>query len=99
MAKRQKLPTQLKYLTSGYAPGYRDLTLKLADSAGNEYELRLPPDKVQSLIYACADVVAQISNRPPIDWDQYRAQLHWPTVTPWMNGPMPAPENERAGHG
>lgn len=95
MAKRAKTPTQLSYVTSSYAPGYRDLTLILTDNAGNNYELRLPPGKVQTLIYACADVVKQIGvPHPPIDWDQYRAQINWPAVTPWMNGP--AKEDRRA---
>jgi len=91
--KRHQLPTQLRYVTSGYAPGYRDLTLKLADAAGNEYELRLPPEKVQTLIYAVADVTRQINDHPPLDWDWWRAQIVWPAVTPWMPGPInpPAP--------
>ena len=85
---RQTFPTQLEYVTSGYAPGYRYLTLTLKDSAGNEYELQLSPAKVQTLIYACTDVVRQINNHPPLDWDRYPSQIYWPAVQVlWMRGP------------
>ena len=92
-----KLPTQLSHVTSSYAPGYRDLTLILKDTTGNEYELRLSPAKVQSLIYDIADVVKQINHPPPIDWDAHRSQIVFPQCRPWMRGPMAAPDVSRAG--
>lgn len=93
--KRTRLPTQVSHVTTWAGAGYRDLLLVLKDSAGNEYELRLPPEKMQSLINSCADVTSQISDHPPLDWDQYRAQIHWPQVTPWMNGPAAPSEVEK----
>lgn len=81
-------PTTLAYKTCWRAPGYRDLRLVLVDPAsGQEYELRLPPRDVQKLIFECADAAKQINNHPPLDWDQYRAQIFWPTIPPWMVGP------------
>jgi hypothetical protein len=80
--------TTLTYKTAWRAPGYRDLTLVLVDPAtSKEYELHLPPADVQKLIFECADAAKQISDRPPIDWDTYRSQIVWPTITPWKPGP------------
>lgn len=73
------------------APGYRDLRLVMLDPATRkEYELQLGPKDLQRLIYECADAVKQIGDpHPPIDWDRYPVQIHWPTVTPWAAGPAP----------
>ena len=79
--------TTLIYKTCWRAPGYRDLTLVLLDPAnGKEYELQLPPKEVQTLIFECADAAKQIGDLPPIAWDVYRAQIVWPTITPWKVG-------------
>lgn len=72
--------------TSGYAPGYRDLSLIVVDASGREYDLRLRPQDVQSLIFDCASVTKQINDHPPLDWDQYPATIMWPAVTPWKEG-------------
>lgn len=84
--RSKKEPRELKYVTSGFAPGYRDLTLNCVDADGNEYRLYLRPDDVQRVVFACADVIKQIGNDPPIDWDLYRTQLFWPQITPWKKG-------------
>lgn len=78
--------TPLKYVTHAYAPGYRELDLRLADEAGREYRLLLPPGDVQRLIFACAEVARQIGVHPPIDWDTHRATIMWPAVIPWKAG-------------
>jgi hypothetical protein len=84
--------TILTYKDSWMAPGYRDLTLVLANPAtGREYELRLSPKAVQALIFECAGVAKQIGDGPPIDWDVYPAPIFWPTITPWKLGPAPLP--------
>lgn len=77
----------LKYVTYSYAPGYRDLALKLVDDEGREYRLWLPPEDVQTLIFACAEATGQIGIHPPIDWDAYPATIRWPSLTPWQAGP------------
>lgn len=81
------VPVQLAYKTCWHAPGYRDLRFVLTDEAGTEYELHLPPRDVQRVIYDCADAARQINDHPPLDWEQWRARLDWPEVTPWMDGP------------
>jgi hypothetical protein len=48
--------------------------------------LALRPADVQRIIFACAEATKQISNHPPLDWDVYKAQIFWPTVTPWKAG-------------
>ena len=69
------------------APGYRELTLVMADPATRkEYKLRLSPKDVQRLIYECADAVKQTGEpHPPIDWEEYPFQIHWPDITPWAS--------------
>lgn len=92
--KRKQPVSRLKYLTSSYAPGYRDLTLIAVDpETGQRFELHLPPGDVERVMFACADVVKQIGNHPPLDWDQYRATIHMPQVTPWMPGPVAQKES------
>lgn len=88
MGKPKRQPATLRYVTSGFAPGYRDLTLNCVDSDGNEYRLELRPDDVQRVIFACADAAKQIGNDPPLDWDQYKTQIFWPNVTPWKRGDL-----------
>jgi len=79
--------TRLTYETYSQAPGYRDLTLKLTDpKTGKEYDLDLRPADVQRVIWACAEVAKQIGDLPPIDWEAYRSQIFWPTITPWKVG-------------
>lgn len=64
--------TDLTYKTCWRAPGYRDLRLVLVDPAtGKEYELRLAPKDVQTLIFEFAEAAQQIGDQPPIDWDTY----------------------------
>lgn len=78
---------RLIYKNHSAAPGYRDLKLKLADPVtGKEYEVDLRPADVETLIFACAEVTRQIGDHPPIDWDAHRAQIVWPSVTPWKVG-------------
>lgn len=78
----------LTFKTCWRAPGYRDLRLVLVDpTTGQEHELHLPPEHVQRLIFECADAAKQIGDHPPIDWDAWRAQIIWPTITPWKLGP------------
>jgi hypothetical protein len=80
--------TSLTYKNCWSAPGYRDLRLVLVDPAtGKEYELQLSPKDVQTLIFECAGAVKQIGDHPPLDWEFYRAQIVWPTITPWKLGP------------
>lgn len=89
--------TTLTYKTCWRAPGYRDLTLVLVDPSGKEYELRLPPQDVQRLIFECADAAKQIGDpHPPLDWDAWPAQIVWPAVTPWKVGPSVAPAREQS---
>lgn len=88
--------TTLTFKTCWRAPGYRDLRLVLVDpETGKEYDLPLPPKDVQRLIFECADAAKQINDHPPLDWDVYRAQIIWPSVTPWMLGPT-TPKKETA---
>jgi hypothetical protein len=88
--------TILTYKGCWRAPGYRDLTLVVVNPAtGKEFELRLPPEDVQSLIFDCAGAARQIGAGPPIDWDAYRAQIFWPMITPWQMGPVVPPESDR----
>lgn len=84
----------LTYKSCWRAPGYRDLRLVLVDPAtSEEYELPLPPKDVQTLIFECADAATQIGDQPPIDWDAFRVQIMWPTITPWKPGPACQPSD------
>jgi hypothetical protein len=83
----------LKNIWNG--PGYRDLRLDMIDpDTRREYALRLSPQDVQRLIYACADAVKQIGTHPPLDWKYYPTQIHWPEVRPWMVGPAITPRKD-----
>ena len=82
--------TELTLKNVWHGPGYRDLRLVMIDpGTKREYEMHLAPKDVQRMIYDCADAVKQINDHPPLDWDQYPVQIHWPQITPWMPGPAP----------
>lgn len=79
---------RLVYETCWHAPGYRDMRIVARDPrTGKTYDLDLRPADVQRVIYDCADAAKQINNHPPLDWEQYRATIHWPSVVTWMPGP------------
>lgn len=79
---------RLVYENCWHGPGYRDLRVVLRDPrTGKNYDFDLPPADVQRMIWNCADAAKQIGDHPPLDWDQYRATIQWPTVIPWMPGP------------
>jgi len=83
---REKPRTFLTYKTYSTAPGYRSLGVVAVDKDGQEYELRLNPDGLENLIFACADVAKQIGDHPPLDWDQFPRTVTWPHITTWKPG-------------
>lgn len=88
---------RLIYETCWHAPGYRDMRIVLRDPrTAKTYDLDLRPADVQRVIYDCADAAKQINNHPPLDWDQYRSTLYWPSVTTWMPGPPASDEAKGA---
>jgi hypothetical protein len=87
-APRPGSETRLVYKTCWHAPGYRHLRMELVEPrTGKIYDFDLLPADVQRVIYDCADAVKQINDHPPLDWPQYRAQIYWPSIVPWMKGP------------
>ncbi len=91
---------RLVYETCWHAPGYRDMSIIARDPrTGKTYDLDLRPADVQRVIWDCADAAKQINDHPPLDWDQYRATIYWPSVVTWMPGPPASTENQRPATG
>lgn len=85
---------RLVYETCWHAPGYRDMRIVARDPrTGKTYDLDLRPADVQRVIYDCADAAKQINDHPPLDWDQYRSTIYWPSVVTWMPGPPAAKDS------
>lgn len=85
---------RLVYETCWHAPGYRNMRIVARDPrTGKTYDLDLRPADVQRVIYDCADAAKQINDHPPLDWDQYRTTIDWPSVVTWMPGPPVAKDS------